>query len=555
MSRYANRFSSAGGPPPSSGYHRSEDYFLGDEGRGGYGGGGGGGGGRRGGGGYDDEDGGDEDDDTAVATDLSALPPHAPRRGVSFGQNEVEEFNGSEAPEAIIPARSNSRMGHRASPAPQQHHQQQQQLLPPGIGRPRSTSMDGRRTLPPPPQPPTYDSRYGRQMPPPASFDRDRDRDRDRGYGRQPVSFARGGAGGYGDDDEEFRGPGDDGYDDDDDDAFTAVATGVATELDFDADDQRRRQQLLMQQQRYGFAASGSVDPRDRETGRYDALQAIQRPPSRGVQVYRNQSPVPPSLPPLPPTSHGRFASNGGSGGGGPRTASGYQASDFSAEGDDDDLMPPPPLPPSRRNASGSGFLSPPVPSGRALARPASTGSMRMLIDEDGEGGLPGYGNGGGGGIGRQQTPRSLLREQQLQQQQMQQQQQQQQALARVRQQEEEEEGGEDSPVEKELIALLKELRFSIALKDFHDTMRIGVQKTLVAEDGMGHAYCKVHCKKLPRHEAIAKEDHLKQHWIPIAGSRWEFRTASHRVTVVFKTAALAAYEAQFLTSGGSGRR
>lgn len=44
-------------------------------------------------------------------------------------------------------------------------------------------------------------------------------------------------------------------------------------------------------------------------------------------------------------------------------------------------------------------------------------------------------------------------------------------------------------------VLLAQDLRFSVALKDFHDTMRIGVQKTLVAEDGMGHAYCKVHCK------------------------------------------------------------
>lgn len=37
-----------------------------------------------------------------------------------------------------------------------------------------------------------------------------------------------------------------------------------------------------------------------------------------------------------------------------------------------------------------------------------------------------------------------------------------------------------------------QELQFSLALKDFHDTLQIGVQRTLVAEDGMGHAYCKV---------------------------------------------------------------
>lgn len=53
----------------------------------------------------------------------------------------------------------------------------------------------------------------------------------------------------------------------------------------------------------------------------------------------------------------------------------------------------------------------------------------------------------------------------------------------------------QDSVVEKELIQLLKEMNFSVALKDLHDHLGLGVQKTLVAEDGMGHAYCKVHCK------------------------------------------------------------
>ncbi|GAA5832299.1 hypothetical protein JCM11251_004312 [Rhodosporidiobolus azoricus] len=532
MSRYANRFSSSvNGPPPPSSYYRSEDYFLGDEGRRGHGGGGG-----RGRAAtrdpYADEGSGEEDDDTAVATDLSGLNHQQPRRGVSFGQNEVEEFNGSEAPEAIVPARSNSRMGHRPSPVPQQRPPSVSVSVSGGIGRPRSTSMDGRR-LPPPPQPPMYESGRYVRGPSPASFDYS---DRDRDYGRQPVSFARGGY------DDEGDTALDDGSDDDDDDAFTAVATGVATELDLDDEDQRRRQELIRQQQQYGYSA----DPRDRY-GQQSAAP-IARPPSRGVQVYR-QSPIPssslpPPPPPLPPALS-RVAYNAS-----PRTASGYQASDFSADGADADLMPPPPLPSNRRYTSGtagatSGFLSPPTPPARGLGRPASTGSMRMLVDEEGEGVLPPYGR---DGIGRQQTPRSLLREQQARQAEQ---------LARLQQeqqQEEEGEGSEDSPVEKELIALLKELRFSIALKDFHDTMRIGVQKTLVAEDGMGHAYCKVHCKKLPRHEAISKEDHLKQHWFPIAGSRWEFRTASHRVTVVFKTAALAAYEAQFLT-GGSGRR
>lgn len=117
------------------------------------------------------------------------------------------------------------------------------------------------------------------------------------------------------------------------------------------------------------------------------------------------------------------------------------------------------------------------------------------------------------------------------------------------------------------VLPALQQLKFSVALKDFHDAMKIGVQKTLVAEDGKGHAYCKVHCKRLPKQEDIAREPHLRNHWIPLTGSHWvslahiryvaradstalqQFRTASHSVTVVFKTAALAAYEAQFLTS------
>lgn len=59
-------------------------------------------------------------------------------------------------------------------------------------------------------------------------------------------------------------------------------------------------------------------------------------------------------------------------------------------------------------------------------------------------------------------------------------------------------------------------MNFSVALKDFHDVRRpagflrrradhsialqtfgIGVQKTIVAADGFGHAYCKIHCKVL----------------------------------------------------------
>lgn len=111
-----------------------------------------------------------------------------------------------------------------------------------------------------------------------------------------------------------------------------------------------------------------------------------------------------------------------------------------------------------------------------------------------------------------------------------------------------------------------QELNFSLALKDFHDALRIGVQKTLVSEDGMGHAYVKIHVQRLPKAADLEREKHLKSHWVPLAGSRWvrptvlsiraspalkradyldrvvglpvvqEFRTASHSVTCVFKT-------------------
>lgn len=52
-----------------------------------------------------------------------------------------------------------------------------------------------------------------------------------------------------------------------------------------------------------------------------------------------------------------------------------------------------------------------------------------------------------------------------------------------------------DSAIEQSMMTLLKEMNFSLALKDLHDHFGLGVQKTLVAEDGRGHAYVKVHCK------------------------------------------------------------
>ncbi|GAA6001755.1 hypothetical protein JCM10207_002298 [Rhodosporidiobolus poonsookiae] len=509
MSRYSNRLA----PPPTG---RSQYQY--DDGYGGPSA-------------LDD----DEDDDTAVATDLSVQRTSNPRRGVSFGENEVEEFHGSEAPDAVMPARSRSRMGHHPSSA----QAQAQMLAPPqppqGIGRPRSTSMDARRSTPlPPPAPPAQSYGYNRngRFQPVETFERERDR----AYGA-PTSFAR--SHGYADDgypaddgygDEELRSPGA-GDDDDDMDAYSALGTGVSTDVATDTSLDPASAARASLVQRYGY------DPRQGYGSGNQGYSAAPAPRTQTLQVRR--SPVPPPPPPL----QQRYS------------ASGYQPSDFSVddiEGYGDgygngyaqqrELMPPPPVPRLRGDGGrGGAGLAPP----RSMARPASTGSMRMLLDEDGEGGLPAY-----GGLARPGSRSAAMRAAQI----------------RSPPPQPPQRGfvdappselsstltsssvPEDTPVEKELIALLKELRFSIALKDFHDAMQIGVQKTLVAEDGMGHAYCKVHCKKLPRHEDIARTPHLKNHWVPLAGSRWEFRTASHRVTVVFKTAALAAYEAQFLT-------
>lgn len=103
-----------------------------------------------------------------------------------------------------------------------------------------------------------------------------------------------------------------------------------------------------------------------------------------------------------------------------------------------------------------------------------------------------------------------------------------------------------------------QDMNFSTALKDFHDRFGVGVTKTIVVADGLGHAYVKIHCKvstssphdphpsvtnlvvpppqKLPKHEWVVGIPHFQDHWIPLAGSRWEFRTVSHRVTIVWIT-------------------
>ncbi|BGP04787.1 hypothetical protein JCM10049v2_000589 [Rhodotorula toruloides] len=474
-----------------------------------------------------DEDGGDEDDDTA---NLSALKHQQPKRGVVFGENEVEEFNGSEAPDAIVPARSSSRMGMSPAPPDGRRYLSPVASAPAqqGIGRPRSTSIDGRRSaqpfLPPPPPPQRVvvsDARYS-MMPPPVpttssvrSTMRPPSRD-DRSYGRPPTSFARS-SNAYTSDEDDVRPRGSDP--EDDDDAFTAVATGVATDLDMEPPTRREdpRERLM------------TVQHQQQPTS-YSTYLAVPRPPSRGVQVRRSisGSPIGSGPPDHPldgpsPNSHARFASVH-TPWPAPTSASGYDSSDFDYP---DDIEPPAGLLLRQRQLAGM-RSTPPVAEQRGIARPVSSASSRMQVDDyDSPPPPPAYRSSPAApAIERYERPPSVN------------------AARRAAQRD----LPEDSPIEKELIALLKELQFSLALKDFHDALNIGVQKTLVAEDGMGHAYCKVHCKRLPRHEDIEREVHLKQHWVPIAGSRWEFRTASHRVTVVFKTAALAAFEAQFLT-------
>ncbi|GEM06355.1 hypothetical protein Rt10032_c01g0372 [Rhodotorula toruloides] len=464
---------------------------------------------------------------------LSALKHQQPKRGVVFGENEVEEFNGSEAPDAIVPARSSSRMGMSPAPSDGRRYLSPSASAPAqqGIGRPRSTSIDGRRSaqpfLPPPPPPPRLvvsDARYS-MMPPPVSTTssvrgtvRPPSRD-DRSYGRPPTSFARS-SNTYPSEEDDVRPFGSDP--EDDDDAFTAVATGVATDLDMEPptrrEDPRERLVAVQHQQ---------------QPSTYSTYLAVPRPPSRGVQVRRgiSCSPIGGGPPDHPldrqsPNSHARFASVH-THWPPPTSASGYDSSDFDYP---DDIEPPAGLLLRQRHLAGM-RSTPPVSEQRGIARPVSSASARMQVDDYDSPPPPPpppyRSNPAAPPIERYERPPHAN------------------AAARRAAQRD---LPEDSPVEKELIALLKELQFSLALKDFHDALSIGVQKTLVAEDGMGHAYCKVHCKRLPRHEDIEREVHLKQHWVPIAGSRWEFRTTSHRVTVVFKTAALAAYEAQFLT-------
>ncbi|GAA5922898.1 uncharacterized protein JCM15063_003459 [Sporobolomyces koalae] len=412
--------------------------------------------------------GGDNDDDdetvvetqvstvvsTAVGTDLSLIKPPTRSRAVSFGANEVEEFNGSEAPEAIEPARS--RMENR-TPVPQPNASTLVRAVP--LGRPSSRggtpvpslsrSTPPIRHLSPRPQQafPSQD-RYNLSQRESRSNEYLHDyrtNDQHGGADIEPDDFH-------------------------DDDAFTAIAdstvaadsiagTGVATDLSLDEIAPRRAAAGDYAQPAFPMTRSSQGPPQVQRVGHYL--------PSESASGFSSSYFEQPDERDMP-----RFGAE--------RSLHGRQS----------ELAPPPAI---RRLRSTDGSRD--LPKGMSSASGEPSGRSTPT--------LPG-------------APQAF----------------------RV----------QDSPIEKELIGLLKELQFSLALKDFHEAFQIGVQRTLVTEDGLGHAYCKVHCKKLPRHEDIAKQTHLRKHWIPIAGSRWEFRTASHSVTVVFKTAALAAYEAQSTT-------
>lgn len=393
----------------------------------------------------------------------------------------------------------------------------------------------------------------------------------ERSYGRPPTSFARSSAT-YPSDEDDFRPRGSDP--EDDDDAFTAVATGVATDLDMEVptrrEDPRERLVALQQQQ----------------LSSYSTYLAVPRPPSRGVQVRRSTSGSPvgggPADQPLDrrpsPSSHARFSSVH-TPWPAPTSASGYDSSDFDYP---DDIEPPAGLLLRQRQVGGM-RSTPPVVEQRGIARPVSSASSRMQVDEYDS---PPYRSGPAApAIERYERPPQVNE------------------AARLAAQRD---LPEDSPIEKELIALLKVsldlCRFclsSLTISSFsragapvqsraqgfprryehrsaEDARRRGRDGSRVLQSSLQGAlhsslsltkWLIVSLQRLPRHDDIEREAHLKQHWVPIAGSRWvrarirsydssadfarstqEFRTASHRVTVVFKTTALAAYEAQFLT-------
>lgn len=323
----------------------------------------------------------------AVGTDLSSLRPPARRRSVSFGANEVEEFNGSEAPDAIEPAPS--RQGTR-TPVPPSNGMLVRAVP---IERPASRGYDresyvrdspATRAMPPPPVPSTTQRVPSRahlresRVPayPQASIERTQS------YGSPHFAYDDGG---------------DDGdlpAEDDDDDAFTALAdstvvadstagTGVASDLSFDYDPNPRR------------TSSG-------ENGR-PSFPSMRDSPNT-AQMYR--------------PSYTRAS------------ASGFDHTYFA--------HPEPAEAPAFSSATAGrdagigsklGRLAPPP----SIERPRSTGSLRepMRLDEDSY----------AGGISRGRTPTNRIAS----------------SYSRAT---------EDSPIEKELIALLKVRSPPIASKE-----------------------------------------------------------------------------------------
>ncbi|GAA5870371.1 hypothetical protein JCM16303_001978 [Sporobolomyces ruberrimus] len=288
---------------------------------------------------------------TAVGTDLSALRPPVRGRAVSFGANEVEEFNGSEAPEAVRPAPS-SRMENRLPLPPNGGNL----LRAVPINRPPSRLVDeeqlvrrspASRSMPPPPPPSNQrvpsrtlyrESGYSEPQRFYVSNPDFEDEDEEPRYSNRRESDNSRRDVRYEEPDEYENGD-----EDDDDDAFTAVAdstvaadstagTGVASDLSLDWEPNPRR------------ASAG-----DNTRPAFPSMRSSPAP----VQVHRPEQ--------------GRY-SNGVS-------ASGFDSSYFNPRDERDA-----PSFSSMRGGGGRQNLAPPSP----MQRPRSTGSLRdMQVDGD----------------------------------------------------------------------------------------------------------------------------------------------------------------------------
>lgn len=284
--------------------------------------------------------------------------------------------------------------------------------------------------MPPPPVPDRGRSRYDA----PVSFARST------AYADEPPRRERSWAD-YGDDMDDEPAPHE--VDGDDDDAFTAVATGVATDLSMD--DGPPSQSRRAEDPRARIAAAQA-----QALGQGPSFLAVPRPPSRGVQVRRaspdpQQHPQSQALAVQPPPAAARYS------------PSGFDEDDFSASGVDDDA-PPYFAPAQGRRASSQqhqqGQLPPPpvapvqrtyVSSAAAgIGRPVSSTSSRMRVDDDDddEGFQPPM-------PPARAPPRAVAYERP--------------AVASRDRERERYEGSEDSPLERELIALLK-VRFFLSL-------------------------------------------------------------------------------------------